>query len=129
VPVVRTILRPEPLEPVAGERIAFFGAAPGSAHPHIAAALSDRHGAEVVHVSGALADRARLREELATVDADTFVIELKAAAVDVVAAEAERRGARIVLATNVVLPLPGEPDLDAELDRLADEAVAEKVPA
>lgn len=127
VPIVRVVLRPEPLEPVAGERVAFFGAAPDAAHPTIAAALSERHGADVVHVSGALADRARLREELAVVDADTFVIELKAAAVDVVAAEAERRGARIVLATNVVVPLPGELDLDAELERLADEAVTEEV--
>ena len=78
----------------------------------------------MVHVSGALSDRARLREELATLDAETFVVELKAAAVDVVAAEAQRRGARIVLAANEVVPLPGEPDLDAELERLAAEAVA-----
>jgi cyclic 2,3-diphosphoglycerate synthetase len=129
VPIVRTILRPVPLEPVDGERVAFFGAAPASAHAHIATELRDRHGADVVHVSGALADRARLREELAAVEADTFVIELKAAAVDVVAVEAERRGARVVLATNAVLPLPGEPDLDAELERLAGEAVAAGVTA
>ena len=129
VPIVRTILRPEPLEPIAGERVAFFGAAPAAAHAHTAVALEERHGAQVVHVSGALADRARLREELAAVDAETFVIELKAAAVDVVAAEAERRGARIVLATNAVVPLPGETDFDAELERLADEAVTEGVHA
>ncbi len=124
VPVIRTTLRPVPAEAIAGERVAFFGTAPAIAQRRIAAVLADRHGAHVVHVSGALSDRTRLREELATLDAETFVIELKAAAVDVVATEAQRRGARIVLAANEVVPLPGEPDLDAELERLAAEAVA-----
>ena len=124
MPVIRTTLRPVPAEAIAGERVAFFGTAPAIAQRRIAAVLADRHGAHVVHVSGALSDRTRLREELATLDAETFVVELKAAAVDVVAAEAQRRGARIVLAANEVVPLPGEPDLDAELERLAAEAIA-----
>jgi cyclic 2,3-diphosphoglycerate synthetase len=130
VQVIRTRLRPVPLERVAGERIAFFGTAPAAAHAGQAADLAERHDADVVHVSGALADRARLREELAEVDADTFVIELKAAAVDVVAAEARRRDVRVVLARNDVVPLAGEPDLDSELERLATETVAlSEVPA
>ncbi len=124
MPVIRATLRPVPVESVAGERIAFFGTAPASHHARIAQWLAEGHGAEVTHVSGALADRACLREELAGIDAETFVIELKAAAVDVVAAEAERRGVRVVLARNDVVPLAGEPDLDDELVRLADEAVA-----
>lgn len=124
VPVVRTTLRPRPAEDVAGERIAYFGTAPASQHARIAVELGDVHGAHVVHVSGALADRARLRTELAAVDADTFVVELKAAAVDVVVEEAMRRGGRVVLAANDVVTLAGEPDLPAELDRLADAAVA-----
>jgi cyclic 2,3-diphosphoglycerate synthetase len=128
VPIVRATLRPAPLEPITGERVAFFGAAPAAAHRRIGETLAEQHGADVVHVSGALADRSRLREELGAVDAETFVIELKAAAVDVVAVEAQRRGARIVLATNEVRPLPGEPDLDTELARLAEEAVAQGVP-
>ena len=124
VPVIRTTLRPVPAESIAGERVAFFGTAPAIAQRRIATVLADRHGAHVVHVSGALSDRSRLREELSTLDAETFVVELKAAAVDVVAVEAQRRGARIVLAANEVVPLPGEPDLDAELERLAAEAIA-----
>ena len=123
VPVVRATLRPVPVECVAGERIAFFGTAPASQHARISQWLTEGQGAEVTHVSGALADRALLREELTGVDAETFVIELKAAAVDVVAAEAVRRGARVVLARNDVVPLAGEPDLDEALVRLADEAV------
>jgi cyclic 2,3-diphosphoglycerate synthetase len=73
-------------------------------------------------VSGALADRAQLREELHHVEADVFVVELKAAAVDVVVEEAARRGVRVVIAANDVVPLDGEPDLDTELERLAVES-------
>ena len=46
------------------------------------------------HVSGNLADRRRLRAELGRIDAEVFVVELKAAAVDVVAEEALARGVR-----------------------------------
>src|SRR5439155_1159065 len=41
--------------------------------------------ADVVHVSASLADRPALRRELAATDADTYLVELKAAAIDVVA--------------------------------------------
>jgi cyclic 2,3-diphosphoglycerate synthetase len=126
VPVVRTVLRPRPLEPVAGERVAYFGTAPGDAHGAVARHLVDRHGVRVVHVSGALSDRPTLRRELARVDADTFVVELKAAAVDVVVEEAVSRGVRVVLATNDVVPLPGEPPLDALVAELAAASVAQR---
>ncbi len=124
VPIVATVLRPRPSHSVAGRRIAYFGSAPASAHEQIAAHLAEAHGAEVVHVSGALADRARLREELRRIDADVFVVELKAAAIDVVAEAALERGTKVVLAANDVVALPGQPDLDTELRRLAAEAAA-----
>jgi cyclic 2,3-diphosphoglycerate synthetase len=78
----------------------------------------------VEHVSGALSDRVALREELATIDAETFVVELKAAAVDVVIEEALTRGVRVVLATSDVVTLPGELPLTALVEELADAAVA-----
>ena len=68
-----------------------------------AAHLAEEHGAEVVHVSGALADRATLRSELERVDADVFLVELKAAAIDVVAEAASERGVEVVLAGSDVL--------------------------
>jgi len=123
-PVIRVVLRPRPLEPVAGERVAFFCTAPEPRHDVLGRHLAERYGAHVTHVSGSLSDRGRLRDELREVRADVFVVELKAAAVDVVVEEAQRRGARVVIATNDVVPLDGEPGLDAELDRLAAEAVA-----
>jgi cyclic 2,3-diphosphoglycerate synthase len=123
-PVVRAVLRPRPLEPIGGERVAFFCTAPAMSHDRLAEHLALRHGAHVVHVSGALSDRARLRDELPGIEAEVFLVELKAASVDVVVEEAVRRGVRVVIAANDVLPLEGEPDLDAELERLAAEATA-----
>jgi cyclic 2,3-diphosphoglycerate synthetase len=117
--VVATQLRPRPAAPVAGRTVAFFSTAPEPAHGLFAAHLHEEHGADVVHVSGALADRARLREELARVDAEVYLIELKAAAIDVVAEVAAERGLEVVLAGSDVRSVAG--DLDAELLRLAEE--------
>jgi cyclic 2,3-diphosphoglycerate synthetase len=128
VPVVATVLRPRPLAPVAGRRVAFFGAAPTAAHDAIAAHLGDAHDAEVVFVSGALADRAALRDELSRVRADVFLVELKAAAIDVVAEEALARGTELVLVANDPVPLPGEPALEREFVRLAELAATTSLP-
>ncbi|HEY7795851.1 MAG TPA: 2,3-diphosphoglycerate synthetase [Gaiellaceae bacterium] len=122
--VVATTLRPRPVEPVTGRRVAFFSTAPEPAHERLATHLRAEHGADVVHVSGSLADRERLRGELGRVDADVFLVELKAAAIDVVAEAAHERGVDVVLAGSDVESAPGEPDLDAELLRLAAEAAA-----
>jgi cyclic 2,3-diphosphoglycerate synthetase len=121
-PVVATTLRPRPAAAVDGRRVAFFSAAPEDALAGLAAHLEQEHGAEVVHVSGSLSDRTRLRAELESVEAETFVVELKAAAIDVVATAARERGVEIVLAGSDVLSDPGGPSLDDELLRLADEA-------
>ena len=124
VPIVRVVLRPRPLEDVRGRRIAFFGTAPPGQHEVVAAHLETTFGAEVTSVSGSLSDRRALATELARLDADTVVVEIKAAAIDVVAEHAARVGLRVVLAGNDVVPLPGEPDLDAHLEQLATEATA-----
>lgn len=129
VPVVRVVLRPRPLEDVRGRRVAFFGTAPAAQHGPIAEHLAREYGGHVVHVSGSLSDRAALRSELAGLDCDVIVVEIKAAAIDVVVEEAARMGIPVVLAANDVMPLAGEPDLDDELDRLASEAVSTAVVA
>ena len=59
--------------------------------------------ADVVHVSASLADRPALRRELDATDADTYLVELKAAAIDVVAEHAAANGKRVVLAANDVV--------------------------
>jgi cyclic 2,3-diphosphoglycerate synthetase len=76
--------------------------------------------ADVVHVSPRLADRQALRRELERVQADTYLIELKAAAIDVVAEHADRLGKRVVLAANDVVA----DGLDEALLALVPERVA-----
>ncbi len=121
--VIPTTLRPHPAADVRGRKVAFFSTAPESAHGIFAAHLAEAHGADVVHVSGALADRATLRTELERVEADVFLVELKAAAIDVVAEAASERGVEVVLAGSDVRTADGQ-DLDGELLRLAEEAKA-----
>ena len=118
VPVIPVELRLQPVTPVEGRRVAVFTAGP---------APVDHLGADVVHVSRNLADRARLREELQRVDADVFLIEIKAAAIDVVAEAALERGAECVFAMNDVRPLEAGVDLDSELLALAEAATAQPV--
>jgi cyclic 2,3-diphosphoglycerate synthetase len=125
VPVIPVVLRPGPVADVAGRRTAFFTTAPEDALDRIAAHLREEHGADLVHVSGNLARRDRLREELEEIDADVFLVEIKAAAIDVVAEAASERGVEVVFADNEVRPVDGRDDLDAELRRLAAEAVGE----
>jgi cyclic 2,3-diphosphoglycerate synthase len=126
VPVVAVALEPRPLEPVSGRRVAYFSTADAASHERIAHVLRERHGADVVHVSGNLSNRAALAEELETIDADVYLTEIKAAAIDVVAEAGAVRGIEVVLASNDVLPWPGQPDLDSELLALA-AAAAEPV--
>jgi cyclic 2,3-diphosphoglycerate synthetase len=94
VPVVPAELRLRPAEPLRGRRTAVFTTGP---------APIDGLDAEIVHVSRHLAQRDALREELGRIEADVYLVELKAAAVDVVAEAAVARGAEVVLAANDVI--------------------------
>ena len=77
--------------------------------------------ADVVHVSANLADRDALRRELQGIDADTYLVEIKAAAIDLVAEHAYASGKRVVAAANDVVAVDG--DLDAALLALLPERV------
>ena len=111
---IRFGLRLRPVEPLAGKRVALFttGNVPFG---HLEA--------DVVFVSRNLSDRVALAEDLRAVDADTFVVEIKAAAIDVVAEAARGRGAELVFADNEVVPVAGEPDLDELFRGLAPSEV------
>ena len=101
-------LRLRPVEPVEG-RVAVFTAG-GTDVDHL--------DADVVHVSRNLADREALRRELDGLDADTFLVEVKAAAIDIVAEHAREAGKNVVLAANDVVA----PGLDEALLALAPVA-------
>jgi cyclic 2,3-diphosphoglycerate synthetase len=129
VPVVPVELRPHPVAPVLGKRVAYFSTAPAHAHAAIEQHLREEWGAEVVLVSGNLARRDELRDDLARAGAaEVYLVEIKAAAIDVVAEAALERGVEVVFADNELVPV-GVHDLDVELIRLADAAAArEAVP-
>jgi cyclic 2,3-diphosphoglycerate synthetase len=129
VPVVPVELRPRPAAPVLGKRVAFFTTAPTDAHAALERHLRDELGAEVVLVSGNLARREALRNDLARVhEADVYLVEIKAAAIDVVVEAALERGVEVVFADNELVPV-GVLDLDTELIRLADQAIAREAVA
>jgi cyclic 2,3-diphosphoglycerate synthetase len=107
---IRADLQLRPMAPLEG-RVAVF----------TAGSLDVGHlAADVVHVSARLADRDALRRELDQVEADTYLVELKAAAIDVVAEHALAHGKRVVLAANDVVA----EGLDETLLALAPERVA-----
>jgi len=101
-------IRLRPLGPLEG-RVAVFTAGPVG---------TEGLGADVVHVSHRLGDRLALAGELERVEADTYLVELKGAAIDLVAEHALARGARVVLAADDVV---GE-GLDEALTALMPEA-------
>jgi len=98
-----------PLGPLGG-RVAVFTAGPANL---------DHLEADVVHASHNLGDRDALVRELRSLDADTYLTELKGAAIDLVAEHALAGGRQVVLAGNDVVA----PGLDEALLALAPEAV------
>ena len=128
IPVIATVFRQRPIEPVEGKRVALFSTAPEAIHDRVRAHLEREHGAELVLVSGQLSSRKELKEELESEEArsaDVYLVEIKAAAIEVVAEAGAERGIPVVFADNAVLPVDGEVDLDEELRRLADAATRE----
>jgi cyclic 2,3-diphosphoglycerate synthase len=113
VPVVHVELRLRPLEPLEGRRVAVFTAGD---------VPTDDLDGDVVLASSNLSNRELLRRDLERADADVFLVELKAAAIDVVAEDAERRGIEVVLAANDVVST-GDLDLDDEVAGLVDFGV------
>jgi len=131
LPVVETIFRPNPLGSVEGRRVAFFSTAPDGVHARLREHLAKEHGADVVLVSGNLGRRQELKADLASVEArtaDVYLVELKAAAIDVVAETAAERGVDLVLCDNDLRPLRGEHDFEQLVLGLA-ERVAPRVHA
>jgi cyclic 2,3-diphosphoglycerate synthetase len=112
IPVIPVELRLRPLESVEGRRVAVFAAGD---------VPTDDLGAEVVLSSSNLSNRELLRRDLEAADADVFVVEVKAAAIDVVAEEAERRGVEVVLAANDVVATDDD-DLDEAIEGLVKVA-------
>ena len=117
--VVCTVFRPHPLADVSGKKIWFGTTANERAGPALRQHLEGRYGCEVVAVSHALARREELRRDLEAANGiDALVVELKAAAVDVVTRWGVERGIEVVYLDN----RPETVDGDGPLDELLVEA-------
>lgn len=125
LPVAVTTFRPAPIEPVAGKRVFFATTAPEALLPHLVTHLESEFGCTVVGSSAHLSDRSKLRSDMAGAEGtyDVLLTELKAAAIDVVAAAGDEAGVPTVLCDNIPVLISGA-DLDAEIDRLAALAIS-----
>jgi cyclic 2,3-diphosphoglycerate synthetase len=123
--VIRCELVPEPAAAApAGARAAVFTTAPPAGAERIWTAL-ERGGLEVALVSTALARRDELERDLvqaARERCDLFLIEIKAAAIELVAERAEREGVPLGFLRSRLRALPDEPSVDDALWRLFEEA-------
>lgn len=115
--------RPHPIEPVEGRRAFLATTAPAVLIPLLREHLEREYRCTVVAASPHLSDRARLRADLSAAAGtfDVLLTELKAAAIDVVAAVGEAAGVPTVLLDNVPVTVAGD-DLDASAPRLAQLA-------
>ena len=115
--------RPRPIEPITGRRVFFATTAPEALLPVLVADLERDEGCTVVASSANLSDRDRLRADLAaSPDCDVLLTELKAAAVDVVAAAGADAGLPTILCDNVPITVDGD-GLDVLIDGLGELAL------
>jgi cyclic 2,3-diphosphoglycerate synthetase len=103
--------------------VAFFTTAPPSTAELLERHLMDEHGASEVTISHNLADRSKLRADVERAEAELFVVEIKAAAIDVVCEAAAERELEVVFADNEVVTLSGQPDLDVLIREQAEAAI------
>lgn len=123
--VVPTVFRPRPQQPIAGERVAYFTTAQPEAAETLVGHLEAECGADVVFTSCDLARRSALTAAVrrASREADVFLTEIKAAAIDVVAEAADAAGKRLVLCDNEPVATDGT-DLAARFGELARQCTA-----
>jgi cyclic 2,3-diphosphoglycerate synthetase len=110
IPVIEAELRLRPVTPLHGGKVAVFTTGP---------AATEGLDADVVSVSRNLANRAALSEDLIRTDADLYLVEIKAAAIDLVAEAALQRGAEVVFAENEVV----SEELDAVIQSVVPAGV------
>ena len=127
--LVRTVLRPTPLEPIAGRSVFYVTTAPPAAGEVLVEHLEGEHGAKVVGASHNLGRRPELVADLAnTQDAEVLLVELKAAAVDLVVRLALERDVDVVFCDNRVVTIGGDgtfEELVLQTATLAEERFAQ----
>ncbi len=121
---IPVVFRPRPAQPVEGRRVAFFSTAPSVQEGMLRRYLEEHWGCRVELFSGNLSSRPGLRADLERPEmarVDMVLTEIKAAAIDVVAAEAEARGLEVAFVDNLPVEVP--PGREGRLAELAEELV------
>ena len=119
--VIPAVFRPRPVGKVGGLRVAYVSTAPPAVLDKLVQHLEERYGCEVVAASGNLSDRTRLRADLdAMGEAEAYLTEIKAAAVEVVTRRGAEEGKPVFYCDND----PVGEGLDEALLRVTREAVA-----
>ncbi|MBK5268069.1 MAG: hypothetical protein JJE47_11615 [Acidimicrobiia bacterium] len=114
--IMRASYEMEPSLPVGGRRVLAVTTAPESAGRQLVKDLV-RHGASAVEVVHSLSDRTRLRDDLeAAREADVLLVEVKAAAADLVLPWAVDRAIEVGLIHNRVIVAGGTDRLVATID-------------
>lgn len=121
IPMALVTFRPRPLADVAGARVLFATTAPAPLVPVLSRHLESAYGCEVVGASPHLSNRALLREDMRALAGryDLLLTELKAAAIDVVAAAGAEAHIPTVLCDNEPVAAEG-----SDLPSVIDHAVA-----
>lgn len=124
IPKVRVVFRPRPIESVEGKSAAFFCTADPIQAGELCRYLEESSGCKVKLVSCNLADRTALRrdlDELRVSGVEVVLTEIKAAAIDLVAEEAEALGMPVVPVDNQPVEAGGE--TPGRLAELVEELV------
>lgn len=102
IQAVRTVFRPTPTSSVEGATAFVATTAPEVVGESIRRHLEEEHGCRVSGISHALADRSRLEQDMRDAEdkADTLLVEIKAAAIDVATRRALDAGLRVVYMDN-----------------------------
>ncbi|HET7478486.1 MAG TPA: 2,3-diphosphoglycerate synthetase [Rubrobacteraceae bacterium] len=120
--VIPTVFRPRPVGDIEGLRVAYVSTAPPAVLDKLSRHLEEQYGCEVVAASGNLSDRRLLARDLDAVkDADAYLTEIKAAAVDMVTRRGSAEGKPVLYCDND----PVGDDLDGTLLKIARSAVEE----
>ena len=123
--VILTVFRPRPVGKVEGLRVGYVSTAPPAVLDTLSRHLEEHYGCEVVAASGNLSDRKRLGADLEEMSGvESYLTEIKAAAVDVVTRRGAAEGKPVFYCDND----PVGEGLDRALLGLAREAVAINAP-
>jgi cyclic 2,3-diphosphoglycerate synthetase len=121
--IVRTIFRPYPLGEIEGKKVWLATTASEQAKDVLKQHLEVRFGAQVIGLSHSLGNRDALRRDLEDAgDADALLVELKAAAVDVVTERGINKGQEVVYVDNRPEPVLGDSQLDDAFINVAELA-------